>query len=248
MDDFNIGESLRNGLDSIFEYLPEIIGAILLVIIGYFVALGLRNLTRRLLRQVRFDRSIHTSPAGNVTSRLIDSPSRFVAKVVFWLVFLGFISMAIAVLNVPALNTFMGAIYGYLPHVLAAIIIFLVASAVSTALVAFVRRVMGRTSMAKVVSTVVPALVMSIAVFMILDELMIAEDIVRITYTALIGAVALGLALAFGLGGRDVASRLLEQAYSAGQRSAGQVKAETKAAARNTKREASSKLGDDMTA
>ena len=88
MNNLNIEESVRNGLNSFFEYLPQIIGALLILVVGYFVALGLRALTRKLLKQVRFDRAIHTSPAGNVTSRLVDSPSRFVSKIIFWLVFL----------------------------------------------------------------------------------------------------------------------------------------------------------------
>ena len=58
---------------------------------------------------------------------------------------------------------------------------------------------------------------MAIATFMILDQLKIANNIVVITYAALMGAIALGLALAFGLGGRDVAGRLLETAYAKGQ-------------------------------
>ena len=59
---------------------------------------------------------------------------------------------------------------------------------------------------------------------MILDELEIAESIVVITYAALMGAIALGMALAFGLGGRDVASRMFQGAYAAGQRSVPQVR------------------------
>jgi hypothetical protein len=59
--------------------------------------------------------------------------------------------------------------------------------------------------------------VMAIAVFMILNQLQIATDIVTITYAALMGAVALGMALAFGLGGREVASRMLEDAYRRGR-------------------------------
>jgi hypothetical protein len=70
---------------------------------------------------------------------------------------------------------------------------------------------------------------MGIAVFMVLNQLRIATDIVTITYAALMGAVALGAALAFGLGGRDVASRMLEEAYRRGQaeraRSSGQSEA-----------------------
>ena len=65
---------------------------------------------------------------------------------------------------------------------------------------------------------------MSIATFMILTELGIAEQIVLITYAALMGAVALGAALAFGLGGRDVASRMLEDAYRKGQESRGDIR------------------------
>ena len=228
----------ENVLSSIVEALPEILGALLLVVVGYFVALLVKSVIAKLLRQVRFDRALHSSPAGNSIARLVDSPSRFVGKIGFWLVFLGFISMAVAVLDVQALNSFMAAIYGYLPHVIAALVIFLVASALSVGAVAFVRRVMGRSTLSKVVSSVVPSLVMSIAVFMILDELMIAENIVTITYTALIGAVALGLALAFGLGGRDVAARLLEQAYDAGVNNTDSAKAEFKQAGRNAKREA----------
>jgi hypothetical protein len=58
---------------------------------------------------------------------------------------------------------------------------------------------------------------MTIATFMILDQLKIAEDIVVITYAALLGAIALGTALAFGLGGRDVAREMLVNAYEKGQ-------------------------------
>jgi hypothetical protein len=67
---------------------------------------------------------------------------------------------------------------------------------------------------------------MAIAIFMILDQLKIAPDIVQITYTALIGALALGLALAFGLGGREVAAEMLRGAYEKGQEQKGQVKAD----------------------
>ena len=77
-----------------------------------------------------------------------------------------------------------------------------------------VDRTMGDTPTGGIVETVAPVLVMAIATFMILDQLKIANNIVMITYAAIVGAVALGMALAFGLGGRDVAGRLLENAYA----------------------------------
>lgn len=231
-----VTNATSNALTRFFEFLPQLLGAALLVLVGYFIAVFLEGVAKRALRAMGFDRLLLESAAGKYIQQVMERPSRFIGTLVFWLVYLGFISLAISALNIPALSNFLGAIYAYLPNVIAALGIFLVAGAVSTAAVAFVNRVMGPTPFAKTIATVVPSLIMSIAVFMILNQLGIAEEIVLITYTALIGAVALGLALAFGLGGRDVAARLLDQAYEAGRRNAPLVKRETEAAARNTER------------
>jgi len=71
-----------------------------------------------------------------------------------------------------------------------------------------------------------PALVMAIAMFMILTQLHIAPTIVIITYAAILGMLALAGALAFGLGGRDVAAKMWASAYEKGQQQAAQVKAD----------------------
>ena len=65
--------------------------------------------------------------------------------------------------------------------------------------------------------TVVPTLVITIALFMALVQLKIATQIVVATYVLVLGAIALGFALAFGLGGRDVAAQMLQSAYASGQ-------------------------------
>jgi hypothetical protein len=108
--------------------------------------------------------------------------------------------------------------------VLAAIAIFLVAGLAAGAVAALVDRTMGDTPTGRILRAVVPGLIMAIAVFMILEQLEIAPEIVRITYAALIGALALAAALAFGLGGRDVAARMLEDAYVKGQEQRVQVR------------------------
>lgn len=236
-DDTGIGRAIEEGFSRVFEYLPQLIGAILILVIGYFVASALRSLTRKALHRMRFDRSVNVARGGGVVARLIESPSRFVSKIVFWAIMLGVISLAVSALNLPALTAFVGAIYSYLPNIVAAIVIFLVASTVSVAAVSLVQRVMGNTPTGKLISAVVPSITLSIAVFMILNQLGIARDIVNITYTAIIGSVALGLALAFGLGGRDVAAHILGQAYGSARANADQAKADMRQAAANTRRE-----------
>ena len=100
---------------------------------------------------------------------------------------------------------------------------------------------MGDTGLGRIVATAAPVLVMTIATFMILDQLKIAEDIVVITYAALLGSIALGSALAFGLGGRDVAREMLMGAYTKGQANKDEWKRDLDAGVERAKDEAREK-------
>lgn len=233
-----IRRSFESGLTKVFDYLPQLLAAILLVLVGYLIAKVLEKTVRRALNKMRFDRALLTSPAGNVVGRMMESPTRFVGSIAFWLVYLAFVSFAVSALNLPVLNHIMTGIYSYVPRVIAAVAIFLVASAVSASTVGFVQRVMGKTPTAKLVTAVVPAVTMSISIFMILNELDIAKDIVNITYTAIMGAMALGLALSFGLGGRDAAKAMIDQAYETTRQNTGRIKRDVNVAKANVRQEA----------
>lgn len=212
MDRVDFTQEFQNVVGNIIEFLPNILAAIVILIIGGIIAGALASLVSRILKRLRFDRTIHSSTAGSFISRMIESPSHFASRVIFWLVMIGAISLAIAALNLPLLNDFLTSIYSYVPNIIAAVIIFLIATAISAGSTRFTQRVMGNTAMSRLVSTAIPAITMSLAIFMILNQLGIATDIVNILFTAIVGSIALGLALAFGLGGRDVARGLLEQA------------------------------------
>ena len=212
----DIGNSIERGFTVFFAWIPALLGALAILVIGYFVAKYVGKLVTRALQRADLDRTLHTGVGGSFVEKVSASPSRLVGALAFWAILLGTISLSVSVLGINALTNFVAAIYSYLPNVLAAILIFLVASAVSVAVAALATRVMGETALGKIVATAAPILVMTIATFMILDQLQIAQNIVVITYAGLIGAIALGSALAFGLGGREVAGRLLEGAYETG--------------------------------
>jgi hypothetical protein len=152
------------------------------------------------------------------------SPAKGIARVVFWLIFIFFLFSAIGALKIPAVTTFMNQVLAYLPNIIAAIFIFVAAALIAGAIATGVAKTMGDTPTGKIVATIAPALVMVIAMFMILEQLNIAEQIVEIAFAATMGALALGLALAFGLGGRGVAERMLEDAYRKGQENRDQVR------------------------
>ena len=214
---FSIRDSIDHGFSVFFGWVPHVLGFIAVLLIGWIVARVLGRIAWKATHKAGLDRAVHGGTGGTFLQRVVPSPSRLVGRIVFWAVMLGAISLAAAVLGVGALTAFVGAIWAYLPNVLAAVLIFLAAGAIAAGVVALVQRTMGDTALGKIAATVVPILVMTIATFMILEQLKIAHDIVVTTYTLLLGAIALGAALAFGLGGRDVAGRMLEGAYAKGQ-------------------------------
>jgi Conserved TM helix len=214
-----ISQSIQRAIDDLLGFLPRLIGFLIILLIGYLVAKALQKVISLALEKAGTDRALQEGSSGTVVNRVAPdiSPSALIGKVVFWFVFLGALSIAISSLGINALNDFLADVFAYLPNIVAAILIFVVASAVAGLLARVIARAMGDSPSGKVAATAVPALVMAIAVFMILNQLQIATAIVTITYAAVMGALALGLALSFGLGGRDVASRLLEDAYRKGQ-------------------------------
>jgi hypothetical protein len=220
----DVGDSVQRGADAFALWAPRFLGFLAVLIIGYFIAKLVGALVSRLLGGAGLDRQLNRGTAGEWVSKVTRSPSHLIGRISFWLVFIGAISIAVSVLGIGALQDLVAAVWGYVPNLIAAFLIFLVAAALAAAIGAIVARTMGETTTGKVIATVVPVLIMAIAGFMILDQLMIAETIVTITYASLMGAIALGMALAFGLGGRDVAARMLEGAYEAGQRNREQVK------------------------
>jgi hypothetical protein len=221
----SVGDSLQQAFDSFFGFLPNLLGFLVILVIGYVVARVVKSILTKVLEKVGLDRALHSGQTGRYVERLSPgaSPARLVGSIAFWFVFLGALSLAVSALKIPALTTFVATIYGYLPNVIAAVLIFVLAGAIAAAVAGLVTKVMGDTPTGKLVATVAPILIMGIAVFMILNQLGIAPAIVTITYAVLLGSLGLGMALAFGLGGRETAARLVSGAYDKGRDQQDQV-------------------------
>ena len=224
----DISQSLQEGLNDLIGFIPKLIGFLIILLIGYLVAKALQKVVALALEKVGTDKALRSGTTGEYIKRVAPdtSPSQVIGLVVFWFILLGALSIAISALGIAALNDFIANVFNYLPNVIAAILILVVAIALAGWLTQLITRSMGETTMGKVTSTAVPSLVLGIAVFMVLDQLGIATEIVTITYAALLGALALGLALAFGLGGRDLASRMLEDTYERGREERERYRAE----------------------
>jgi hypothetical protein len=211
----HIAQSLQRGLDSLIGFIPNLLGCLAILLIGYLVARLVKLLVAKLLSTVGLDRALRGSQAGAYVERMSPDarPSRLVAVVAFWFIFIYAIVAAIGALRIPALTNFMGNVQNYLPNVIAAVLILVIGVALAGAAGSLIERLMGDTPGGRMARAVAPTLVLAIVVFMVLSELRIATAIVTTTYIALVGMLAVAGALAFGLGGRELAGQMMQDAY-----------------------------------
>ena len=218
-----VGDSLQRGLDNLIGFLPNLIGFLIILAIGYVIARIVKTVVAKLLEKVGTDRAIHTGSTGEYVNRVAPGfrPSSTIGTIAFWFIFLGALAIAVSQLGIASLDNFLAEIVAYLPNVVAAVLILVVAIALAGFVGTALERTMGDTPTGKVVRSVAPVLILAIGTFMVLDQLQIAPQIVTITYAALLGGLFLAMALAFGLGGRDVANRMLSDAYDRGRSGTG---------------------------
>ncbi len=221
--DVSIGGSLQTALDRVFDFLPKLLAALAILIVGWIIARIIRAVIVRVLDRLKVDERIGSTKGGEYIKRFAPggSVTRLLATIVYWVIFLGVISLALTALEITEVTDVVGAIYDYLPNVIAALVILIVAALAAGFLGTFIKKALGDEGMGRFLSQAVPVLVLVLASFMVLNQLKIADEIVTITYAALVGAVALAAAVAFGLGGREVAGKVLDEAYAKRNRSGG---------------------------
>ena len=126
----DIGASLQQALDTFFAFLPRLLGFLIVLAIGFIVAKVVKSLLIKLLGKVGLDRAMHSGSVGQYVNKAAPdlSPSRIIGTIAFWFIFLGALSIAVSQLGIAALNTFVQAISAYLPNVIAAVLIFVIAA------------------------------------------------------------------------------------------------------------------------
>src|SRR5215212_9977807 len=158
-----VGDSLQQGLDNLIGFLPKLIGFLIILAIGYILARIVKGIVTKVVEKVGTDRAVHTGTTGDYVNRVAPGfrPSSAIGTIVFWFLFLGALAIALSQLGIAALDNFIASVGAYLPNVLAAVLIFVAMVALSGAVAGLISRTMGDTPTGKVLSSVVPVLVMA---------------------------------------------------------------------------------------
>lgn len=213
--------AISNAFSKFFGFLPDLIGALLILWIGWFVANLLAKLVTNVLRKVRFNEA--ADKAG--LSRFIQSSgvrkdaSEVMGEIVKWFFRLIALVAAFSVLQLPALTTALTGILNFIPNLFIALVIILVGSLIANFVSDFVKGAAnsGGFGNANTVGNIARYAILYVAVIAALGQLGIAETVINTIFIGTVAALALGIGLAFGLGGRETASRIWENTYNSAQ-------------------------------
>jgi hypothetical protein len=130
-----IAPSIQKGLDALLGFIPNILGFLVILLVGYLIARVVRTVLAKLLEKVGVDKALRRSAAGEYVERVSPGahPSRLIGSVAFWFIFIYAIAAAVGALKIPSLTNFMANVQNYLPNVIAAVLIFVVGAALAGA-------------------------------------------------------------------------------------------------------------------
>ena len=204
-------QPLQNALSTFLSYLPQLIGAIVILIIGYIVAKVLQAVVGRVLQAIGFDGWMEKGGIKQFFDRAEtnQTPVSILGQLVFWFVFIIALTMAADALGIPQVSVILGQLIAYIPSIIAAVLILILAALLANFVSGIVRGATGSGLLASVAQYTI----IVYAVFAAITELGIAVELTAPTFLIVLGAVALGAAIAFGLGGREVAQDILQKAY-----------------------------------
>ena len=220
-----ITDALRNFLG----FLPQLIGALIVLIIGWIVAGIVAGLVERLLKAVGFERAAQGSGISGFIERTGAggqwTASKIVAEIVKWFIRLIALQAAASILGMPQLTGIINSILLFLPNLVVALAIVVVGSLIARFVGGLVRGATSEMGFANpnLMGSIARYAIIVFAVIAAVNQLGIAPTVVNTLFIATVGAVAAAFALAFGLGGRDVAAQITQGWYERGQQASQRV-------------------------
>lgn len=209
MDEIRI--AFQNTMAQVGAALPGLIGAIIVLIVGWIVAGAVARVVAAAIRTAGADR-LFLQHGG--MDQLV--PSRATGEIVKWLVRLAALLIAASLVGLAQVGLLVNAIVLWLPNLIVAAIILLVAPVLGKFLRSVIEVGAGQAgfSNARVLGRVTELAVMVFAVIIAINQVGIAEELIQTLFTGIVAAFAIAFGLAFGMGGRGVAEKVTENWYA----------------------------------
>lgn len=208
-------ERLQGSFEQLYGYVPALFGALVILFAGYLLARLLEKGTDRLMRRIRFNQILEKGGVMQAVERSGShvNPTRVAGSLVFWFVMFAVMLVAANALGLQSLANVFSELVSYIPSVIASIVIMIVGIVLGGFVGGLIMASAGGLRGGPTLSRVGKGGVIMLAVFMALQELGVATEIVTTAFAILFGAIALALALSFGIGNRDLAGEVTRDWY-----------------------------------
>lgn len=208
-------ERLAQSFSLLGEFVPALFGALVILFAGYLVAKVVEKGTTRLLRRVKFNQLLERGGVVQAVERSGShlNPAKVLANLLFWVVMFAVLMIAASAIGLDSLANVFTELVSYIPSVIAAIVIIILGIVLGGFVGGLIMASAGGLYGGPWLARIGRGGVIVLAVFMALQELGIATDIVTTAFAILFGAVALALALSFGLGNRELAGQVTREWY-----------------------------------
>jgi len=212
----SFGDRLQDSFSQLYQYVPALVGALVILFAGYLLARLFEKGTEKLLRRIRFNRLLERGGVMDAVERAGThvNPTRIGANLVFWFVMFTVMLVAANALGLQSLANVFSELVSYIPSVIAAIVIIIVGIVLGGFVGGLIMASAGGLHGGPTLARVGKGGVIVLAVFMALQELGVASEIVTTAFALLFGAIALALALSFGLGNRELAGEITREWYN----------------------------------
>ncbi len=210
--------AIGNGFSVLFNFIPTLIGALLVLLIGWLIARAIEMLVMRLLHTRPAEQVLDRSGVGQAMARggVRTDPARILAGLAFWFVFLMFVLAAAKALNLDAITSIVNAILLFLPNLFVALLVLVFGMLVGRFVGEFVRSSLAAANISgsRLLGALAQYAIIGFALIIALTQIGIGSTIIETFFAALVFGLALAGALAFGLGGRETAQNMVSRWYT----------------------------------
>jgi hypothetical protein len=198
------------------HYLPRLIVMLILAVVGWLIAYVVKVILRSILRLIKFDRLSENAGASQLLAKAaLPSATEMLSRLIFWVTWLGFILLGVSVLGILGLQEQVVRFFLFLPRLFVAVLILLfgMVAAGFSARATLLAAVNANVPSPRLLGLAVRSIIMVFVLSVFFEELGLAEQTMLVAFGIAFGALMLGLAIAFGIGGRDLARGFLEEKF-----------------------------------
>lgn len=220
--------SFTNALNGFMSFLPALVGAIIVLIIGWIISGFLAKLIVKALNMIGFERAVQNSGISDFIRRSGTkwTTSQMIGEMIKWFIRLIFIQAAANILRMPQLTTIINSIVLFIPNLVVALVIVVIGSLIAKFLSGAVRASVSEMGVGSpnLLATLTQYAVIGFAVIAAANQIGVAAVVVNTLFIGFVAAIALAVGLALGLGGREVGAQITQSLYESSQRMADQAR------------------------